>query len=87
MAALPVTVKVPVATESTTVAAPSVALTVTAPVEELIEIDWKPFCDLTGPVKVVLAILILYMRFWYISLHVRQPGLSDIPDNPGIPLV
>jgi hypothetical protein len=29
---------------------------VTTPVVALMEIVWKPFCDRTGPLKVVLAI-------------------------------
>jgi hypothetical protein len=49
---------------------------VTAPVEELIEIVWKPFCDRTGPEKVVLAIKASHTNCTYQSVC-RQPGLSD----------
>jgi hypothetical protein len=40
----------------TEVAAPRVEVVVTAPVSALIEIVWKPFCERTGPLNVVLAI-------------------------------
>jgi hypothetical protein len=56
-----------------------VEVVVTAPVVELTEMTSKPFCERTGPEKEVFAISILYMRYRRISLHVRQPGLSDAP--------
>jgi hypothetical protein len=37
-------------------AGPIVAVVVTAPVVELTEMVWKPFCDRTGPEKVVFDI-------------------------------
>jgi hypothetical protein len=40
----------------TEVAAPMVEVVVTAPVFASIEIVWKPFCERTGPLNVVLAI-------------------------------
>jgi hypothetical protein len=50
-------VTLPVAAkEVTDVAAPKVAVVVTAPVDWLIEMVSKPFSERTGPLKVVLAI-------------------------------
>ena len=37
---------------------PELILVVTAPVVEFLVATWKPFSDLTGPLKVVFAILI-----------------------------
>jgi hypothetical protein len=48
----PVAVKV-----VTEVSAPMVEVVVTAPVVELTEMVWKPFCERTGPLKVEFAII------------------------------
>jgi hypothetical protein len=54
----------------TLVAGPIVASTVTAPVVELTEIDSKPFCDRTGPLNVVFAMIFPYKQVKRINLLV-----------------
>jgi hypothetical protein len=56
---LPVADIVVAAKEVTEVAAPKVPVTVTVPVDWLIEIVWKPFSERTGPLNVVLAMIYL----------------------------
>jgi hypothetical protein len=52
---------------------------------EVAEPEIKPLSDATGPENVVLAILISsHARFVAYLSACRQPGLSDMPDNPGI---
>jgi hypothetical protein len=58
-------VTLPVAAKLVTwVAAPNVALTVTAPVVASIEMLWKPFSERTGPEKFVFA-----LRFYLSSVR------------------
>jgi hypothetical protein len=60
VAATEAAVTAPVAAkEVTEVAAPKVPVTVTVPVDWLIEIVWKPFSERTGPLNVVLAMIYL----------------------------
>ena len=54
----------------TLVVAPKVALTVTAPVVALFVTDWKPFCERTGPVNVVIAMIFPYIQVRRISPYV-----------------
>jgi hypothetical protein len=57
-------------------------VTATGSVEEPVI---KPFADATGPEKLDLAILISsHVRFTAYLSTCRQPGLSDMPDNPGM---
>jgi hypothetical protein len=56
---LPVADTVVAAREVTEVAAPKVAVVVTVPVDELIEMVSKPFSERTGPLNVVFAIIYL----------------------------
>ena len=64
------------------VVAPRVPLTVTAPVVLLIVISWKPFCDRTGPVKVLLA-MIPHMRVMFKrSVCMSSAGTVRTPETP-----
>ncbi len=67
-------------------AAPYMPFTVTAPVVELLVMDWNPFMERTGPVKVVFAIFGPYMQVEaYLSACrlarelVRYAGKSGMP--------
>jgi hypothetical protein len=53
-----------------TTSEPKEELTVTAPEVELIEMDWKPFSERTGPLNVVFAMIFPYMQVRRINLHV-----------------
>jgi len=42
----------------------------------------KPFVDVTGPEKVVDAMIFPYMQVGAYLSACRQPGLSDTPESP-----
>ena len=54
----------------TLVVAPRVEVTVVAPVFASIDTVWKPFCDRTGPLNVVFAMILPYMQVGVFFLHV-----------------
>lgn len=64
-----------------------VPLMVTAPVVVrvvAVTAPSKPLSDRTGPEKVVLATIIPYMQVGAHQSACRQPGLSDVPEIPGM---
>ena len=67
-----------------TVASPVEEVTVTAPVVELTEIVWKPFCDRTGPVNVVFAMSVPYMQVWGASVCMSSAGTVRYTGDPGM---
>ena len=55
-------------------AKPNEPVTVSAPVVELTEMVWKPFCERTGPEKVVLAIALPLAQGFAAQSVQRQEG-------------